>query len=242
MCESDNIDQWKIDCREQFAVNHENEVFLKFVLLARQLGYRHASLAVEIPSSVIEPVVALWASYADDWVEKFVERHVRHHGARMGYGKRKSAPAPGCHQYHWSRCDFWREARAYEIEFEVEEAIPGRRGTSALVGLASHAGVKSALHHSMLNFLIGCAIGAMTPLLLDKYLPQHRATITEIERRYMCLVLDGYPNPDIAEVLGIPVKDASTIQRNLPKRFDKLGIVPASFLAYKLGLLEAPVL
>lgn len=241
MSEFDRVtDEWERDCLQELAHDHENEVYLKFALLAAQLGYPHACIAVELPTSAIDPVVTLWANYADDWVEKFVVRHVRHHGARVGYGKRKSEPLPGRHQYHWSRCDFMREAQAYGIEFDIQERIHGQRGTVAQIGLSGLGERDLVQHHTKLRILIDLTMDVMTRLLLDKYLPQHTVTVNDAERRYMNHVLDGFSNDDIAQILGITRTEALAMQRGLPKRFDRVGIVPTCFLAYKMGLLEEP--
>lgn len=235
--EEDDILQWSRDCRAELQVDHENEVFLKFVLLANVIGFRYASYGLEYPTSVAEPSFTLYANYAHDWQEKFVVRHVKHHGSRVAYGKRASDPAPGASPYYWTRADFMREAEANNVKLEWIENMPGRGGTTALVGLAGVTATDSPLLRKKTHILIAEVVEAMEARLLKKNLPQLFVELTDQEKKYLLWVLDGKTSGEIADIMSIRKAAVENMQRNLPDKFDRKGIFATAFLAYRLGLL-----
>lgn len=238
MAEADDLAQWERDCVLELSASHENEVFLKLVLLASLLGYERVSFGMEVPKSMGEPVFTYWSNYPDDWSGKFVERKVRHHGAHVGYGKRLSPPAPGRSEYFWSRCDFQREADAYGIAFDYQATMLGKNGTLALIGLSRPASLLSEFDKKRLTILVNATVDAMATLLLDKHLPGHRVQITATERQYMCWVLDGKTASEIASIMNIPPTKVEAMQRSLPGRFEKKGIFATAFLAFRLDMLD----
>lgn len=236
-----DIKQWEQDCHAELFAIHENEVFLKLVLLAGILGYSQVSLGVELPTSAAEPSFSYWCNYQEDWVEKFVVRHVRHHGSRVSISKRKSRPVPGMSTTHWSKCDFEREAKAYGVAFQIWQSARAKHGVVATIGLSGRTEPLSALVEQQTHILIDMTVDVIAGLLLDKHLPEHRVQISEIERRYMCWVLDGKTAGEIVSIMGIPKAQVDAMQRNLPQRFEKKGIFPTSFLAYRMELLESHI-
>jgi hypothetical protein len=241
MRDSETLRQWERDCRSELAADHENDVFLKLVLLARIIGYSDVSLGIELPTSAAEPSFSYWCTYPQDWLAKFVERDPRYHGSRAALNKRKSPPARGMSENHWSKCDFEREAQAYGIVFQVWEAVRAGGGTVAFIGLSGRSTPLSELVEQQTRILIDMTVDAITPLLLDKHLPEHRVPISEIERRYMCWVLDGKTAGEIQIIMGLTKAQVDAMQRALPQRFGKKGIFPTSFFAWRMDMLEPPV-
>lgn len=235
---SADMREWTNDCREQLKVDHENEVFLKFVLLAKIIGYRRVSYGIEYPTSVAEPSFSYYANYTTDWQEKFIERHAKHHGSRVAYGKRSAVPPEGSSPYYWTRSDFFREAEANMVKFEVLKEIPGRGGTEAIVGLSDLTEADGPLIRQKANILIGEVAAAMELRLLTKNLPQLFVQLTEQERKYLLWVLDGKTSGEIADIMGIRKAVVDNMQRSLPDRFDRKGAFATAFLAYRLGLLS----
>lgn len=238
MSDAETLQQWERDCRSELAADHENEVFLKLVLLARVLGYRDVSLGVELPTSAAEPSFSYWCTYPHDWLVKFVERDPRYHGSRAALHKRKSLPLPGMSLNHWSKYDFEREAQAYGIEFQVWQAVRARSGAVAFIGLSGRTEPLSTLVEQQTGILIDMTVDAIANLLLEKHLPEHRVNISETERRYMCWVLDGKTAGEIQIIMGITKSQVDAMQRALPLRFGKKGIFPTSFLAWRMDMLE----
>lgn len=231
------IAQWEHDCRTQLQMDHENEVFLKFVLLANILGYRYAAYGLEYPTSVAEPPFTFFANYAPDWHHKFVDRNPKHHGSRVAYGKRTVEPPDGSEGYNWSRIDFQREAQGNHINFEWFDTIQGPGGTVSLVGLAGRHTPDSTLLRRKTRMLIDLLIEGMNNLLLKKNMPQMFVELTEQERKYLQWVLDGKTSGEIADIMHIRKSAVENMQRSLPERFDRNGIFVTAFLAYRLGML-----
>ena len=237
--DADELVQWEQDCRAEMQVQHENEVFLKIVLLANIVGYQHAAYGLEYPTSVAAPSFSFFANYAPDWQEKFVVRHAKHHGSRVAYGKRVSAPIVGSRPYYWTREDFTREAQAHNITIEWFENSIGRGGTTALFGLSSFSGVDGPMLRKKTHILIRTALEEMENRLLEKNLPQLFVTLSDQERNYLCWVLDGKTSGEIADIMEISKASVENMQRKLPERFDRNGIFATAFFAYRLGLLTA---
>lgn len=236
--DEDDLRQWRSDCRGELRVHRPHEVFIKFVLLAGILGYRHVAYGLEYPTSIAEPTFSYYSNFAPDWQDKFNTKNMKHHGSRVAYGRRKSTPLPGASDYFWSRRDFFREAEAYGVYLEWVDNIPGRGGTIALVGLGGFNGQDDAILRRKTHILIEETVEAMEKLLLQKNLPQLFVKLTENERKYLLWVLDGKTASEIADIMGISKAAAENMQRKLPERFERKGIFATAFLAYRLGMLR----
>lgn len=240
MPNSEEIARWARDCRGELLMDHENEVYLKFVILSNILGYRYAAYGLELPTSVAEPSFSLFVNYADDWQSKYVERNARHHGSRVAYGKRTRPTERHEKKYYWQREDFLREARLHNITPEWFEQSTGTGGSIAFVALSERTEPCSPGFNQLVRILIDEANERMRRLLLEKYLPQAYIKLSDVERVYLAWVLDGKTSGEIADIMSIPKPSVENLQRKLPERFEKKGIAPTAFLAYRLGLLEAP--
>lgn len=240
MTDSDDVEQWARDCRGELLMDHENEVFLKFVLLANILGYEHVAYGLEMPTSLAEPSFSLFNNYTADWQQKFVERRASHHGSRVAYHKRTRPTAEHEKKYNWQRDDFEREARENRIKPEWLEQSKGEGGTIAFVAMAGRKTTCAAGFNQRVRILIDQTNERMRGLLLTKYLPQAYIKLSDVERTYLIWVLDGKTTGEIAEIMSLTKPAVENLQRKLPGRFEKTGIAPTAFLAYRLGLLEAP--
>lgn len=240
MTNTDEIARWLQDCRGELAMDHENEVFLKFVILANFLGYQHVAYGLELPTSVAAPSFSLFNNYADDWQEKFVERHARHHGSRVAHGKRTRPTAEHETRYYWHREDFMREAHEHDIKPEWLEQSKGEGGSIAFVALAERGPQCSPRLNQKVRMLIDATNEAMRRVLLAKYLPQAHIKLNGVERLYMAWVLDGKTSGEIADIMHMPKPSVDNLQRKLPERFSMKGITATAFLAYRLGLLKTP--
>lgn len=237
MNSNEELTQWMRDCSSELQMPHESEAFLKFVLLANILGYNYAAYGLEYPTSVAEPPFTFYANYTKDWYQKFVERHIKHHGSKVAYGKRTIEPQDGSNIYYWRRADFWREAEANNIEIEVFETISGEGGTVALVGLSGRTVPDSEILRKKTRVLIDLTVEVMGRLLIKKNLPQVEVTLKDFERKYLLWVLDGKTSGEIADIMHISKQSVENMQRKLPERFDKKGIFATAFLAYRIGML-----
>ena len=233
---TDELRMWERDCRCELMLDHENEIFLKFVLLANILGYRYVTYGLELPTSVPQPSFSYYNNFADGWMEKFVVRNAKHHGSRVAYGKRTidgSNPV-----YYWQRPDFFSEAGANSISLQWMETIQGKAGSVALVGLGGLTESRSIGFNQRTRVLIDLVVEAMEGVLVKKHLPQYFIALNEEERTYMMWVLDGKTAIEIAAIMGISQSIADRMQRQLPVKFDKKGIFATAFLAYRLGMLN----
>lgn len=240
MTNSDEMGQWARDCRGELAMDHENEVFLKVAILGNFLGYKHVAYGLELPTSVAAPAFFLFANYAADWQEKYVERHARHHGSRVAYNKRTNPKPEHDRKYYWQREDFRREAHEHDIKPEWYEQTKGEGGSIAFIALADRAAQCSVGFNQKVRILIDETNAAMRRILLAKHLPQAHVKLNDVERLYMAWVLDGKTSGEIADIMAIPKPSVDNLQRKLPERFGMKGITATAFLAYRLGLLSAP--
>ena len=234
----DNLSQWSADCLAELLVDHEREAFLKFVLLARIIGYQHAALGFEVPSSVAQPHYSFFSTYPADWQDKFVSADPRHHGSKVAHGKRSIEPAPGTDPYFWTRSDFDREAEAHRIVYDWQETYSCAYGSTAFVALSAPAGPVSAPAR---RILVAHTVDAMARILVPKALPHlpnpEQLTLTDLERRCLRWVLDGKTVSEIAQILNTKESRIENLQRRLSATFAKKGISATAFLAYRLGLL-----
>jgi len=241
MCSTDSfeasVEQWEDDCCRELAVEHESEVFRKFVSLANALGYRYVAYGLEYPSSLAEPHFSFFCNFRDDWQEKFLNPSATNHGSKVCYGKRISAPVAGGSDYYWTRRDFLREARAAGVHLKWLEVIDGRGGTTAMVGLSRNPDDGWQVRHKT-HALIQAVVEAMELRLLRKNLPQFFIELNAQERQYLRWVLDGKTSDVIATIMGIKASRIKYMQRTLPPQFDRAGIYPTAFFAYRLGLLQ----
>lgn len=221
-------------------MDHENEIFLKFVILANLLGYRYAAYGLELPTSVAEPSFSLFANYAPDWQSKYVERCGRHHGSSVACGKRTRPADYHAQKYHWQRHDFEREAEQHHIIPEWVEQSAGEGGSITFVALADRVEPISPGFNQRVRVLIDLAGERMRRVLLGKYLPQAYIRLREVDRIYLAWVLDGKTAGEIADIMAITKPAVENLARKLQEKFDKKGIAATAFLAYRLGLLEAP--
>ena len=229
---------WECDCRsELFGINHENEAFLKLVLLANILGYKYVAYGFECPISVAEPAFSFYSNFAHDWQEKFVERHPKHHGSRVAYGKRTSDKFDN-HSYYWKRDDFMVEARNNGIVFDRLDKVDGSAGTMSIVGLAGCSVKNTPQLIEDSSVLIRLAAEVLGGRLINKLLPQFRVTLSKQEREYMAWVLDGKTAGDIAEIMQINPSAVEYMQRKLPPLFDRKGIFATAVLAFRMGMLD----
>lgn len=238
MSDLDDLALWERDCRSELQMPHENEVFVKFVILADCIGYQYAAFGLELPTSVAAPSFSLYANYAADWQEKYVSRDPRHHGSRVAYGKRTTPTAEMETWYYWRREDFRREAEANGITPSWTEQMRTPFGAVSFFALASKASGGPLLQPGPhLRILVAATNEAMLRILVPKHLPQAAIELTEVERIYLCWVLDGKTAGEIADIMAISKPSVENMQRKLPERFDTKGITGTAFLAYRLGLL-----
>lgn len=236
--EQADLEQWAREFSIELSASHESDVFSSLVALANALGFQHVAFGMELPTSISKPLFSYWCNFPEDWISKFIERKVEHHGSQVAYHKRLSLPAPGSDEYNWSRCDFQREAEAYGIKFQWQQKATGRCSTVALIGLSGKDSLLSEFDKKRLTILFNTTVDAMATRLLDKHLPGHRVQITEDERKYLCWVLDGKTADEIIDILRVPKNRVDTMQRNLPLRFEKKGIFATAFMAYRFGMLD----
>lgn len=215
-------------------MSHENEVFLKFVLLAGILGFDKVSFGLEIPTSVAAPAFVFFANYAPDWQDKFVESLPKHHGARVAYGKR-TTPAYEGESTYWSRDDFYREAAANMIAEQSIKRFAGPAGCTSYFAMEPTASNDADVERT--DTLIRLTSASMTRILLPKHLPQSGLSLTPTEIRIMLWVLDGKTAGEISDILTIGKSAIENHQRKLQERFETKGIFATAFLAYRMGRL-----
>lgn len=231
---SDDWGDWQRDCASELAMPHENDVFLKFVLLASILGFDKVSFGLEIPTSVAAPAFVFFANYAPDWHYKFVERHPKYHGARVAYGKR-TAPALEAESAYWCPDDFYREAAANNIAEQdiMRFAVP--------FGCVSYFALEPKNSNDAMvertNSLIRLTNTSMTRILFPKHLPQSGLSLTPTEVSIMRWVLDGKTAGEISDIMSIGKSAIENHQRKLQERFETKGIFATAFLAYRMGML-----
>jgi hypothetical protein len=232
------IARWKSECRFELQLPHENEVFLKFVLLANILGFKSVAIGLELPLSIAEPWCTFFANYAVDWREKFLDRHPKHHGPRVAYGKRTEGPGQPSHAYYWTPADFRREAELNNIEADWTDVIQGPGGAIATVCLAGRTIAHSPELAEKTRVLVDIAVAAMMDILIEKQIPQFSIKLSTTEREYLAWVLDGKTSGEITDIMKISKGAADNMQRKLPERFQRNGIFVTAFLAYRLGMLS----
>ncbi len=232
-----SIARWESECRFELQLPHENEVFLKFVLLANILGYDFVGIGVELPLSIAEPWCIFYANYAADWREKFIDRHPKHHGPRVAYGKRTEGPDQPSHSYYWTPSDFRREAALNNVEVDWTETIQGTGGTIATVWLAGRTKERNPELTAKTRVLVDLAVTSLISILNEKHTPQYSIKLNATERQYLAWVLDGKTSGEITDIMKISKGAADNMQRKLPERFQRNGIFVTAFLAYRLGML-----
>lgn len=232
------ITHWESECRFELQMPHENDVFVKFVLLAKILGYDHVGVALELPLSIAEPWCTFFANYTPDWQEKFVIRHPKHHGPRVAYGKRSAGPDVPGHDYYWTRADFAREAALNGIEADWSDKINGAHGSVTTVALANRTTERSAETDANTRVLVDIAVQSLNQVLYEKYAPQIHIKLSKTEQEFLAWVLDGKTAGEITDIMKISKGAADNLQRRLAERFQRSGIINVAFLAYRLGMLS----
>lgn len=232
-------EQWREDCRLELLADHENEVFLKFVLLSGILGFKQVSIGIELPTSVAQPAFCYFANFASDWQQKFVERHAKHHGAKVAHKKRTVNPPPGVNEYYWVVDDFQWEADANGIVFDHDVVMPGSYGTVAYVGMAGFGEAADDYARALERaaILIEMTIESMRCCLVKKYLPQALLALRTEEKQYLSWVLDGKTTAEIIEITNEDKTTIAKLQKNLPPRFDRNSVFAAAVLALRMGML-----
>lgn len=232
-----NFVQWARKCKAELQLEHENSVFCKFVSLANELGYRYAAYGLELPISVAEPWFAFYSNYSSNWHRYFGEQRPPRDDARVALKKRSAQTYPDENVHYWNRADFLREARANGIAIEWTRKMRCVAGAVATVALSGLEAVREPRLEEQTWVLAHLASESMSRLLVNKYLPQRAVTLSEVERAYMCWVLDGKTSSEIADILNIGKASVEHMQRKLPERFERSGIFVTSLLAYRMGML-----
>lgn len=240
--ETKEVEQWRQDCQSQLkGLDHENEIFLRLVILADILGFRHASYGLAYPTTYLEPALSYFANYRHDWEEKFLSRHPKYHGSKASIGKRTNEP-PGAHS-SWRRADFFREARENNVILQRVDNIPGRGGTTALIGLGGNKGEDTPILRHKTQILTEAIAGAMDNVLIPKNLPQLFIELSGEERRFLLWAMDGKTAGEIGSIMELSPGRLNYLQRILPKQFDKTGshaLVATASFAHRMGLLTLP--
>jgi LuxR family quorum-sensing system transcriptional regulator SolR len=231
------LEEWENECRMELNMLHENDAFVKFVLLAKILGYEHVAIGLELPLSVADPWCAFFSNYTPDWQEKFAERSPKHHGPRTAYGKRTDEPDPNKPVYYWTRADFLREAELNRIEVDWCHGIHGPNGSVASVWMASRQVEYGLELEAKARLLAHLAATAITKIIVEKNIPQYRIELNAQEQNYLRWVLDGKTAGEIAEIMNVSKSTIDGMQRRLPERFHRSGISNTAFFDFRLGML-----
>lgn len=236
----EDLGQWEKDCQLELLADHENEVFLKFTLLSQLLGFAKGSVGIELPTSVAQPAFCYYSNFAADWQEKFVERHAKHHGAKVAHKKRTASPPAGVNEYYWVAGDFQWEADANDIVFDYRVTLPGPFGTIANAGLSGYSGSASEYSRALERaaMLVGLTIDSMRSCLVKKYLPQASLKLDAIEKQYLSWVLDGKTTAEIIEIINGDKTSVTKLQKALPQKFDRSGVVATAVLALRMDMLK----
>lgn len=235
--ESSALEQWRQRCERDLQADNEFEVFSCFVDLAAELGYRRVAYGLELPNSVARPDFCYFANFLADWRPRYAPTGSIRDNAKVALGKRSSV-SDGDDERLWRRDDFEREANMHNVRFNSLTTLPGRAGTSSVIGLADAAGAPTDLADEKRNCLIAILVRSMVSHLLPQHLPQFDIELTRQECQCLKWVLDGKTAEEIAGILGSRKSLVQLMQRNLTARFQKSGIFVTAVLAYRIGLLE----
>lgn len=233
----ENTKQWERHCRSELSADHEDEVFAKLVPLARSLGFDYVGVSLELPKSVAEPWVSLHHNFRPDWRKLFTDRGHRSHGARYAVGRRSERECLASDPKNWTRMDLYREAHVNGVSLDMVDKVVCPEGTWVSVGFGGNCSPVSDCRRASMRVLVRVSASVLRRVMIPKNMPQARVHIDDVERRYMSWVLDGKKAGEIATILGITQSASENLQRKLPDKFQVKGIIVASVLALRMGLL-----
>jgi LuxR family transcriptional regulator, quorum-sensing system regulator SolR len=231
------VDQW------DFAPNSRTpeQLFQRFVIAARQLGFEFCAYGTRLPLPVTKPRIITFNNYPLEWRRLYVERDYLNIDPTVRLGSRSSVTLMWSDELFASCPRMWEEAQSYGLRYGWCRSCFDSNGIGGLLTLARSSGPigERELRDKAIamDWMTQSAHTAMTKCLMHRLIPECTAKLSTQELTVLRWTGEGYCSREIAQLMNIAERTVNFHATNATAKLNASNKTAAVMRAAVLGLL-----
>lgn len=218
------------------------QLFQRFVVAARQLGFEFCAYLTRLPLPLTKPPVVAFNNYPLEWRRRYVERNYLSIDPTVQLGARTSVTLVWSDELFASCPRLWQEAQSYGLRYGWCRSSFGSNGVGGLLTLArSYKPIdEHELHDKAIAMdrMTHAAHAGMTQCLMQRLIPECTAKLSTRELTVLRWTGEGYCSREIAQLMNIAERTVNFHATNATAKLNASNKTAAVMRAAVLGLLS----
>lgn len=233
---------WQLDQIEPSPTTRTPEqLFQRFVAVARQLGFDFCAYGTRLPLPVTKPRIVTFNNYPLEWRRLYVERDYISIDPTVQLGCRSSTTMIWSDQLFASTPQLWKEAQSFGLRYGWCRSSFDSNGVGSLLTLVRSAEpiADQELRDKsmMIDWFTHTAHEAMSKCLLHRLIPECAAKLSAQELTVLRWTGEGYCSREIAQLMNIAERTVNFHATNASAKLNASNKTAAVMRAAVLGLL-----
>jgi LuxR family transcriptional regulator, quorum-sensing system regulator SolR len=217
------------------------QLFQRFVAVARQLGFEFCSYYTRLPLPVTRPRVVSFSNYPLEWRRRYVERDYIDIDPAVRFSSRMPVTLLWSDQLYASCPSLWEEKQSYGLRHGWCRSCFDSHGIGAILTLARSAGaiLEQELRDKSIamDSFTTSAHAVMTKCLMHRLIPECNAKLSTQELTVLRWTGEGYCSREIAQLMNIAERTVNFHATNATFKLNASNKTAAVMRAAVLGLL-----
>jgi LuxR family transcriptional regulator, quorum-sensing system regulator SolR len=233
---------WQLD-QIDFAPSTKTpeQLFQRFVSVARQLGFEFCAYGTRLPLPVTKPRVVTFSNFPLEWRRLYVERDYFNIDPTVQLGLRSAITMLWSDELFAAVPHLWEEAQSFGLRHGWCRSSFDSHGVGGLLTLARSAepiSEQELRDKSMsMDWLTHAAHAAMTKCLMHRLIPECSAKLSSQELTVLRWTAEGYCSREIAQLMNIAERTVNFHATNATAKLNASNKTAAVMRAAVLGLL-----
>jgi LuxR family quorum-sensing system transcriptional regulator SolR len=218
------------------------QLFQKFVISARQLGFEFCGYCTRLPLPLTKPRVVSFDNYPLEWRRRYAECDYLSIDPTVQLGARTSVTLVWSDELFASCPRLWEEAQSHGLRHGWCRSSFDSNGVGGLLTLARSAVPidEQELHDKAMamDWMTHAAHAAMTKCLMHRLIPECTAKLSTQELTVLRWTGEGYCSREIAQLMNIAERTVNFHATNATAKLNASNKTAAVMRAAVLGLLN----
>jgi LuxR family transcriptional regulator len=209
--------------------------------LVEQMGFDYYAFGMRLPLPVTKPQLVQHDNYPPAWSRPKAAVSALLVGTAGTHGARSASPFVWSNDFPAAHLTFWDDAKAHGLKAGWGQACHGPMGISSVLNIAT-ADPELSLRQlddlsPQLSWLTQAAHRRLSTLLVPKYLPEARISLTQKEAEILRWTADGKTSSAIGRALYISERTVNFHMEHILQKLAAPNKTAAALKAAMLGLL-----
>lgn len=218
------------------------QLFQRFVVAARYLGFEFCGYCTRLPLPVTRPRIVTFSNYPLEWRRRYVEREYIGVDPTVQLGSRTSMTLLWSDDLFTSCPQLWQEAQSFGLRYGWCRSCFDSSGIGGLLTLVRSIGPinDQELRDKSISMdsFTTAAHASMTKCLMRRLIPECNAKLSSQELTVLRWTGEGYCSREIAQLMNIAERTVNFHATNATAKLNASNKTAAVMRAAVLGLLH----